>query len=303
MSPETWTVLTLLTWATKYFTSHHIHPPRPTAEILLAHVLGCKRIDLYIHYDRPLNPRELASFKTAIQRRLKGEPVAYIVGERGFWSLDLDVTPDVLIPRPETEIVVETALDILPHKDVQRPQKILDLGTGSGAILLALAMERPGHLFYGIDRSPRALRVARGNARKHGLEDEVHFLCGNWFDPLAYRQKGFHLIVSNPPYIRRSEVRHLAPEISKYEPPRALDGGRDGLDAVRVLIQQAHKFIIPSGWLIFEIGYDQGEDAKRLMEESEAYVQISVVKDYGGHDRVVQGMVEEKLPLGSEESV
>ena len=294
MSPEIWTVLQLLEWATDYFKSRRIHPPRPTAEILLAHVLGFKRVDLYIEYDRPLNPRELAIFKETIKRRLKGEPVAYIVGERGFWSLELYVTPDVLIPRPETEMVVETSLDVLKENRTSGRQRVLDLGTGSGAILLALATERPGYLFYGTDRSGKALRIAKENARKYGLEDRVHFLCGDWLSPLAEDRNGFDLIVSNPPYIRRDEVDDLAIEISKYEPRGALDGGWDGLDAIRVLIHQAPKFIVPSGWLIFEIGYDQGEDVERLMVESGDYDRIRVVQDYSGHDRVVQSRVKEE---------
>ena len=292
MSPETWTVLQLLKWAADYFASHQIHPPRPTAELLLAHILGFNRVDLYIQYDRPLNPRELAAFKDVIKRRLRGEPVAYIVGERGFWSLDLHVTPDVLIPRPETETLVETALDLLPETPVGEPKRVLDLGTGSGAIVLALAMERPGHWFYAVDRSWMALKVADKNARKYGLKETVRFVCADWFDGLAEKQKGFDLIVSNPPYVRRAEIDELAVDVSKYEPREALDGGPDGLDLIRILVRRAPTFVRPAGWLVFEIGYDQAEGVQRLMSATGAYEEMAVIKDYNGHDRVIRARVK-----------
>ena len=292
MSPETWTVLQLLKWAADYFKSHRIDPPRPIAEILLAHILGFNRVDLYIQYDRPLNLRELAAFKDVIKRRLRGEPVAYIVGERGFWSLDLHVTPDVLIPRPETEILVEKALEVLPEAGAGEPRKVLDLGTGSGAIVLALAMERPGHRFYAVDRSWTALTVAGKNARKYGLKETVHFVCADWFDGLAEKQNGFDLIVSNPPYVRRADIDELAVDVSKYEPREALDGGPDGLDLIRILVRRAPTFVRPAGWLLFEIGYDQAEGVKRLMSATGGYEEIEVIKDYCGHDRVIRARVK-----------
>ena len=292
MSPETWTVLQLLKWAADYFASHQIHPPRPTAELLLAHILGFNRVDLYIQYDRPLNPRELAAFKGVIKRRLRGEPVAYIVGERGFWSLDLHVTSDVLIPRPETEMLVETALGVLPESRVGEPKRVLDLGTGSGAIVLALAMERPGHWFYAVDRSWMALKVAGKNARKYGLKEAVQFVCADWFHGLAEKQSGFDLIVSNPPYVRRAEIDELAVDVSKYEPREALDGGPDGLDLIRILVRRAPTFVRPAGWLVFEIGYDQAEGVQRLMSATGGYEEIAVIKDYSGHDRVIRARVK-----------
>jgi len=292
MSPETWTVLQLLKWAADYFKSHRIHPPRPIAEILLAHILGFNRVDLYIQYDRPLNLRELAAFKDVIKRRLRGEPVAYIVGERGFWSLDLHVTPDVLIPRPETETLVEKALEVLPEAGAGEPRKVLDLGTGSGAIVLALAMERSGHRFYAVDRSWTALTVAGKNARKYGLKETVHFVCADWFDGLAEKQNGFDLIVSNPPYVRRADIDELAVDVSKYEPREALDGGPDGLEFIRILVRGAPTFVRPTGWLLFEIGYDQAEGVNRLMSATGGYEEIEVIQDYCGHDRVIRARVK-----------
>lgn len=291
MLPDTWTVLQLLNWTTTYFKTHHIDKPRPAAEILLAHTLELSRVDLYIQYDRPLNPGELATFKKAIQRRIRGEPVAYIVGEKGFWSLDLRVTREVLIPRPETEVVVETALSIIPEEPLPRPFRILDLGTGSGAIVLALASERPGHRFYALDYSQGALRVAGNNARRYGLDGEIGLFCGSWFDAVSYRGNGFDLIVSNPPYICRDELDKLAVEISDNEPRDALDGGTDGLEAIGIIVEHALKYMNTGGWLVFEIGCDQWDCVKSLIMETDAYTDLNVIKDYSGLNRVVQARV------------
>jgi len=288
MPPEAWTTLKLLKWATGYFKSHHIDQPRATAEILLAHTLDMERVDLYVHYDRPLEARELAVFKGLIQRRLQREPVAYIVGEKGFWSLDLKVTRDVLIPRPETEILVEAALSIIPRQLSSKRFTILDLGTGSGGIILALARERPGHQFYGVDCSQEAVTLARDNARRHELDNAITFLHGNWFDAVCDKEGYFDLIVSNPPYISHDDLGTLPPEISQYEPSQALDGGADGLDAIRLIIEKAGAYLSPGGWLVFEIGCDQRDAVEKLMSASGAYSDVTVIKDYSGFDRVVR---------------
>ena len=288
MPPEAWTILKLLKWTTAYFTSHHIEQPRVAAEILLAHALGVGRVDLYIQYDRPVEPRELVVFKGLIQRRIQREPVAYIVGEKGFWSLDLKVTPDVLVPRPETEILVETALSIIPPATASKPFKVLDLGTGSGAIVLALARERLGHRFCAVDNSQRALAVAQDNARRYELEAAVTFLLGNWFDAVSDRHRHFDLIVSNPPYISSRDLERLPLEVSQYEPRAALDGGPDGLDAIRLIIEKAAVHMSPGGWLLFEIGYNQWASVERLMAASTSYADVTVMKDHSGFDRVVR---------------
>ena len=289
MPPETWTILKLLKWTTAYFKSHQIEHPRAASEILLAHALGVGRVDLYIQYDRPLEPRELEVFKGFIQRRLKREPVAYIVGEKGFWSLDLKVTPDVLIPRPETETLVEAALAIIPPEPLPRPFRVLDLGTGSGAVVIALATERTGHRFYAVDHSEKALAVARHNAQRHGVEGDITFSQGNWFQAIQEdRRSGFDLIVSNPPYVSSQDVETLSLEISQYEPPQALDGGPDGLDAIELIIEKAPAHMTPGGWLLLEIGQDQAARIKGLMATSGAYRDFSVIEDYSGFDRVVR---------------
>ncbi len=288
MLPETWTILKLLKWTTAYFKSHHIEQPRAAAEILLAHTLGIGRVDLYVQFDRPLESHELEVFKRFIQRRIQREPVAYIVGKKAFWSMDLKVTPDVLIPRPETETLVEAALTIIPPELGSAPLKILDLGTGSGAIVLAMASERPVHRFYAVDRSEKALAVALDNARMLDLNKAITFLQGNWFDSVRELVHYFDVIVSNPPYISSHEYKALPPEIAQYEPREALDGGSDGLDAIRLIIKETARYIVPGGRLVFEIGYDQWAAVEKLIEGSGAYSEWAVIKDYSGHDRVVR---------------
>ncbi|NVM22488.1 MAG: peptide chain release factor N(5)-glutamine methyltransferase [Desulfobacterales bacterium] len=288
MPLEAWTILKILNWTTAYFRSYHIEEPRADAEILLAHTLSTQRINLYLDYDRPLEPKELEGFKGLIRRRLQREPVAYIVGKKGFRSLNLKVTPDVLIPRPETETLVEAALAIIPVGPSAEPMRILDLGTGSGAVILALASERAGHIFYAVDRSENALAVARDNARKYGIEHSITFLQGHWFEAVHDRERRFHLIVSNPPYISHSDFDRLAPEILQYEPREALDGGPEGLDAIRLIIKKAGDYIIPGGWLVFEIGHDQRASVEKLIAASGAYTDFRVLKDYSGLDRVVR---------------
>jgi release factor glutamine methyltransferase len=287
MLPESWTILKLLKWSTAYFKSHHLEQPRANAEMLLAHTLGVERIDLYVQYDRELEPEELQCFKGFIQRRIQREPVAYIVGKKEFWSMDLKVTPDVLIPRPETETLVEAALRIIPAEPGPAPLKILDLGTGSGAIVLAMASERPGHRFYAVDGSERALAVAQDNARTHGFSETITFLHGSWFDPV--RDQGYYdVIVSNPPYVPSQEFMALPPEIARHEPREALEGGSDGLEAIRLITRHAWEHIVPGGWLLFEIGHDQWGPVEKLMTVAGAYGDLAVIKDYSGHDRVVQ---------------
>ena len=288
MLPETWTILKLLKWTTAYFKSHRIEQARAAAEMFLAHTLGVGRIDLYVQYDRPLESRELEIFKGFVQRRMRREPVAYIVGKKEFWSMDLKVTSDVLIPRPDTETLVETAFTIVPPEPGPSPLNILDLGTGSGAIVLAMASERPSHSFYAVDRSEKALAVARDNARMRELDKTITFLRGNWFDPVRDLGRYFDVILSNPPYISSHEFEVLPPEITQYEPLEALDGGSDGLKAIRLIIKQASDSMVPGGWLLFEIGHDQWAAVEKLIAGSGAYSDWAVIKDYSGHDRVVR---------------
>lgn len=281
-----WTILKLLAWTTSYFKSHGIESPRADAEILLAHTLGSQRITLYAHHDQPLNPDELQRFKTFIKRRAAREPVAYIVGHKGFWSLDLTVTPDVLIPRPETECLVERALEFLPRDAAAGALRVLELGTGSGAIVLALAQERPVHRFYALDRSAAALAVARRNAHRAGLQGRVHFWAADWVDALRPGRSLFDLIVSNPPYVRAPDIAGLQPEIGSFEPRQALDGGPDGLRELGRIIRQAPSFLKPGGRILLEIGWDQAQALRAMAADGGFYREAVVFQDYSGRDRV-----------------
>ncbi|MFO8083213.1 MAG: peptide chain release factor N(5)-glutamine methyltransferase [Desulfobacterales bacterium] len=284
---STWTILKLLLWTTSYFESQKIESARASAEILLASTLGLDRIDLYLRHDRPMSMNELAQYKLMIKRRAKREPVAYIVGRKEFWSMDLAVTTDVLIPRPETECLVEQALSYMPRENSEKLWNILELGTGSGAIVLALASELRHHRYFASDLSQQALEVAKSNAVKHHLSHRICFFAGNWFDPLKNSPHKFDMIISNPPYVETAVIEKLEPEISCYEPRVALDGGKNGLDSLEFIIKQAPGFLNPEGLLILEIGYDQRAQIQSMAQKSGKFESVSFIKDYSGNDRVV----------------
>ena len=210
-----WTILELLRWTTSYFKSHQVENPRASAEVLLAHALKLSRLDLYLHYDQPLDRLELDRFKSLIKRRVQREPVAYIVGKKEFWSLDLFVDKDVLIPRPETECLVEAVCQYLSAMPSASRPRILELGTGSGAIILALASQHPAQRYFATDRHFKILKLTLKNARHHQHINKIKLFAGDWFAPLRKAGRSFDLIVSNPPYIKSDGIGHLQPEISK----------------------------------------------------------------------------------------
>ncbi|MGD8670592.1 MAG: peptide chain release factor N(5)-glutamine methyltransferase [Desulfobacterales bacterium] len=277
----------LLQWAVTYFKSHDIDSPRATAEILLSHALAANRIDLYLHYDQPLNAAELNRFKVVVKRRIKREPVAYILGHKEFWTLDLEVSPEVLIPRPETECLVERALENLAAAPDLSRKHILELGTGSGAILLALASEKPRHAYWGTDISAGAIRLAQRNAICHGLAENMRFIVADWFAPFAARTDLFDMIVSNPPYIKTEDLEQLRPEIKAFEPLVALDGSADGLRCLRHIIESAHLYLKPGGRLILEMGHDQKTPLTQIIDRCGQYEDISYYTDYSGYDRII----------------
>ena len=276
----------MLQWTTAYFQERGIEQPRVDAEILLAHVLGVKRIELYLNYNQPLVGQELGRFKKIIKRRLAGEPVAYIVGMKEFWSLPLQVNPAVLIPRPETETVVETALGIINASWPSASVRVLELGTGSGAITIALASELAHGTFYASDFSLAALAMARQNAKTHRMEGRIHLICADWLSAVRPSSILFNLIVSNPPYVRSADMTTLSREIREHEPALALDGEMDGLGALRRIISTAGRILSSDGALLLEIGFDQAMAVKELIGQYKDYRDVEFKKDYTGHDRV-----------------
>ena len=281
-----WTILSLIQWTTSYFETHHIENPRADAEILLSHALNLERIDLYLRHDQPLNPAELSRFKLLIKRRVQREPIAYITGIKEFWSLDFRVTTGVLIPRPETECLVERALPCLSGDNHLR---VLELGTGSGVISIALASEKPNHHYFASDLSVSAVNLARENVKRQNLDLSVSLFVGDWFQPLKLAEGGFFdMIITNPPYIRTEEIDRLEPEINQYEPRISLDGGIDGLACIKQILDQAQYYLKPKGSLLLEMGYDQRENIEAILNSIGCYDNISFFTDYSGHDRGVQ---------------
>jgi release factor glutamine methyltransferase len=254
---------------------------RAEADILLGHVLGKPRSWLIAHADDALDATDAAAFAALVERRAAGEPVAYLTGRRGFWTLELEVTPDTLIPRPETELLVELALARLPQDGTPR---VADLGTGSGAIALAIAHERPHARIVATDASAAALAVARRNAQANPI-GHVVFAEGDWFAPLADGR--FELIVSNPPYIGQGDP-HLGKGDLRFEPASALASGPDGLDAIRYIVEGARAHLMPGGWLLFEHGWDQGAAARALLAAA-GYAEVFTTRDLQLHDRVSGG--------------
>jgi release factor glutamine methyltransferase len=282
-----WTILKLLNWTVSYFADHKIEQSRATAEILLAHTLRLNRIDLYLRYDQPLHQDELARFKAGIKRRVNAEPVAYITGEKEFWSMPFTVSPDVLIPRPDTECLVEATLRLLPEAGNSTPMRVLELGTGSGAIAVALASERRSVRIFALDRSVQAIHIARQNARRLGFMDKIGLFCSDWF--LSIRPGMlFDIIVSNPPYIRHDEISRLQPEIFRHEPHGALDGGPQGLDALEAIVSRSIAYLSSKGYLLLEMGYDQKASLTEIARNSGGYEPVLFFQDYSGLDRVAQ---------------
>jgi len=287
MRAKQWTTIALLQETRRYFESCGIESPRLDAELLLAHALGRERIRLYLDFEQPLTPDEVSGFRELVRRRAQREPVAYITGHREFWSLRLTVNRSVLIPRPETESLVEASLALLrEHLPPGAAPMVLDLGTGSGAIAIALAKEIEGAVIVAADRSLPALRVANQNITAHGVQDRVHLVCSDWGDMLTGRSL-FDLIVANPPYIPTAEIETLAPEIKNHEPHEALDGGPDGLDFYRTWIPLLPRLLRPGGWIALEIGDGQSHTVTTICTESGCLKNMGIKKDYANVERVI----------------
>ena len=291
MTPKAWCIKTLLETATDYLLEKGIENARLNAEVLLACQLHVKRISLYINFDQPLTEKEVSGYRSLIRRRLKREPLQYITGIQEFWSLAFSVNPHVLIPRPETEILVDQALT-LAGSFHESPLRVLDLGTGSGVISVSMAKEVPGALMTATDISGEALGVGRENARNHDVLDRITFLQGDLFEPLVPEKPVFHLVVSNPPYVCTHEIQGLFPEVALHEPKIALDGGKDGMNFLKRIISRAPQFLRPGGWLLLEMSPYQVESALFTLAETGVYQNETKLEDYSHRERVVMAQLK-----------
>lgn len=317
MNDKIWTIGRILKWTEQYFKDKGIESPRLDAEVLLAHVLEKQRIYLYVHFDEPLQPAELAAYREMIKQRVLRVPVAQILGEKEFMGLTFKVTADTLVPRPDTEILVQAAVERLkamkgeakaPEDEAladgeeassaadrdeaaadvsQEPLRIADIGTGSGAICLSVLRYLAGTVADTVDISPAARAVAEENAASLGLADRVTFHTGDLLQPL--RGMTFAAILSNPPYIPEADIAGLAPEVRLKEPHTALSGGRDGLDFYRRLAKEAPAMLVPGGFMAFEVGIHQVEPVAALAKANPLIARTEILPDYAGIDRVVVG--------------
>lgn len=283
---KSYNVSDILKLAVSFLEKHNVQNPRLDSELLLGKILNLSRVEIYTDFFRPLVLREIEDYRKLIVLRAKGKPVAYILGEKPFRHLNLKVNSDVLIPRPETELLVEKTLDVA--KKMKGPLKIMDLCTGSGAIALSVAREISDVFVLALDISEKALRVARENAEIYGLQGKVKFICCDLFEGLDDSFIGdIDVIVSNPPYIPSGEINELQKEIRDFEPILALDGGSDGLKEYRRIIAEAPDYLKKGGYLILEVGAGQADFITKLLNDSGVFDEIDVSKDYAGIERVV----------------
>ncbi len=270
-----------------------IPEPSREAELLLEEALGVGRAQLYLDGETEIPAQALAKLEAWLVRRCAREPLAYIVGEQEFWSLSFHVTPAVLIPRPETELLVEAALKVARGADQPFRGPLLDVGTGSGAIAVALARELPAALIYAVDRSPAALQVAQGNAKRHGVAERVRLLATDLLSGLRPGQM-FPLVLSNPPYVGQETLPGLQPEVRDFEPRLALDGGAGGLTVIRRFPDLLAAALAPGGWFFMEIGADQQEDVLELFTAVPFLTQVEVRPDFAGLPRILQARRQEE---------
>jgi len=280
-----WTIGTILEWTTGYFTQKGIVSARLDAEVLLAYALEVERLYLYLNRDRPLSSAERQRYRTLVGRRARREPLALITGTKEFWSIPFRIVPGVLIPRPETELLVEAVLDQI--KDVPSPA-LLEIGTGSGAVAVAVARECPRAHILATDVDTGALKIAALSARNAGVAEAIGLVASDLFSALRPGPM-FDVICSNPPYVPSGAVDTLAPEIADFEPRRALDGGPDGLDVIRRLVEDAGGFLREHGVLILEIGDQQETSVKEILGLKGSFRDIQVFSDLSGKPRVVKG--------------
>jgi release factor glutamine methyltransferase len=285
---KSWTIQQALNWADEYLQAESLPDPRLSAELLLGSVLGLDRLGLIVHFDQSLDEPEWTFFQEKVLRRASHEPIAYLLGQKEFWSLNFEVNPDVLVPRPETELLVEESIKILSARTGLKT--VVELGTGSGAISIVLAKSivHPGTpQFLATDISWEALRTAQKNAFNHKVEKKIHLVQGDWLGPFSSRERWIDLLVSNPPYVSDNEMDNLPLTVKRHEPLKALAGGPDGLEAIRHIFQQADKQLKVGGWLLLEIGETQGGQVLKLAQDHH-FNPTTIRRDYAGKDRIMK---------------
>lgn len=285
---ETWTLRKVLDWCTGYFEKKGVDPARLGSELLLAHVLNCPRIRLYTDLHRPMSEAELATIKALVKRAIEHEPIQYLTGKAHFYNLEFEVNRDVLIPRPDTETLVDRALAHLKSLTIPEP-RVLDLCTGSGCVAAAIAAHHKTSIVVGTDVSLPAIDVARRNIEKNKLADRVVLYAGDLYEALAnlIDARPFDLIVSNPPYIASEKVQTLDANVRDFEPHLALDGGPDGLDPHRKILAGASDRLSPGGGLLMEIAFDQEEPAMWMLSQDPRFTEAKCFRDLSGHPRVI----------------
>ncbi len=284
-----WTIGRLLTWTTDYLKQQGAASPRLDAEVLLAAARGCQRIALYTAYDQIADEATRSAFREYVRRRAAGEPVAYLVGHREFFSLPFQVTRDVLIPRPETEHLVVEVLDLLKIRPGdERAARIADVGTGSGAIAVSVAKHAPACQVTAVDNSPEALQVARGNADRHQVSDRIEFVLSDLLAAVPTTEP-FDVVASNPPYVSEAEWSQLPRDVRDYEPRSALVGGSTGSETIARLIPQAAERLRPGGWLLLEISPMIEAAVQQLLDRDGRFQAVQTVKDLAGLPRVIRG--------------
>jgi release factor glutamine methyltransferase len=284
---EAWTVGRLLGWTTDYLSQHGSESPRLDAEVLLAHSLGCRRIELYTTFDSVPGEQARAAFRELVRRRAEGKPVAYLVGRREFYSLSFHVTPDVLIPRPETEFLVVALLDLARERPADREIAICDVGTGSGIIAVAAAKHLPSARVTAVDKHAAALEVARTNAAEHGVRSQIELIESDLFSAVPPERR-FDFVVSNPPYVTEAEVESLPRDVREFEPREALVAGPSGTEVIQRLIPQAAESLDPGGHLLLEISPALHDRVQSLIQADGRFEPGPTVKDLARLARVVQ---------------
>jgi release factor glutamine methyltransferase len=290
-----WTIQKLLNWVAEFLKKKGIDSPRLSAELLLCHVLGLKRIELYTQFEKIVTKEQLDQLHGLVERAGRSEPVAYLVGKTEFYSLELEVTADCMIPRPETELLVERAIEFLRTRSSK--QLVCDLCTGSGCIAVAIARNYPDCRIIATDICDAALNVAARNIEKHNLKEQIKLLCGDLFDPIVPQLDAgkFDLIACNPPYVSSVEFEKLGKNVKDYEPKQALFAGDDGLDIYRRIVGRVGEFLKPDAALMMEIGYNQGQAIRQLLEQIRIFAEIMIEKDFHDNDRIVIARIQKTI--------